>query len=124
MSAHDDFPRMSDEELENFIHDFPNHTYFRAASFEHQRRQSAKRDCESKQRHEQTQRLARWAIAFAAMSVVVGVVFGVTHSSRLEWQLLKPSDPLLLCHSMDEEQWLRAEIDLVAFAAVCGQLMS
>lgn len=48
----------------------------------------------------------------------------VIHSSRLEWQLLKPSDPLLLCHSRDKEQWLRAEIDLVAFAAVCGQLMS
>jgi len=48
----------------------------------------------------------------------------VIHSSRLEWELLKCQDPLLLCHTRDKEQWLRAEIDLVAFAAVCGQLMS
>ena len=48
-----------------------------AASFEYQKRQSAKRSRESKQHHEQTQRLARWAIAFAAMGLVVGFVFGV-----------------------------------------------
>jgi hypothetical protein len=48
----------------------------------------------------------------------------VIHSSRLEWQLLKPSDPSLLCHPRDKEHWVLAEIDLVAFAGVCGQLMS
>ncbi len=77
MSAHDDFARMSDEELEKFIADSPGHTYFRTASFEYQRRQSAKTDRDSKQRHGQTQTLARWAITLAAMSVLVGLVFGV-----------------------------------------------
>jgi hypothetical protein len=48
----------------------------------------------------------------------------VIHSSRLEWEFLKFPDPLLICHTRDKEQWLRAEIDIVAVAAVCGQLMS
>ena len=48
----------------------------------------------------------------------------VIHSSRLEWHLLKPPNPFLFCHSRDTEKWLRAEIDLIAFAAVCGQLIS
>jgi hypothetical protein len=46
------------------------------------------------------------------------------HSSRLEWECLKNPDPLLICHTRGEEKWVRAEIDLVALAAVCGQLMS
>jgi hypothetical protein len=46
------------------------------------------------------------------------------HSSRLEWDFLKNHDPSLICHTRDREHWLRAEIDLVAVAAVCGQLMS
>ena len=46
------------------------------------------------------------------------------HSSRLEWDCLKNSEPSLICHTRDKEHWLRAEIDLVAVAAVCGQLMS
>jgi hypothetical protein len=66
MSAHNDFARMTDGALEKFIVDNPGHAYFGAASFEYQRRQSAK-----------NQRLTRWAILFAAVSVAVGVVFGV-----------------------------------------------
>lgn len=48
----------------------------------------------------------------------------VIHSSRLEWELVKYPDPLLICHTRDKKRWLRAEIELVAVAAVCGQLMS
>jgi len=48
----------------------------------------------------------------------------VIHSSRLEWEFLKNPDPLLICHTTDKEKWIRAEVDLVAVAAVCGGLMS
>jgi hypothetical protein len=46
----------------------------------------------------------------------------VIHSSHLEWELLKFPDPLLICHTEKKEQWLRAEVDIVGFAAVCGGL--
>lgn len=46
------------------------------------------------------------------------------HSSRLEWEFLKSPDPLLISHTCDKEQWLRAEVNIVAVAAVCGQFMS
>jgi hypothetical protein len=46
------------------------------------------------------------------------------HSSQLEWEFFKSPEPLLICHTRDKEKWLRAEVDLVALAAVCGQLMS
>ena len=36
----------------------------------------------------------------------------VIHSSRLEWEFLKYPDPLLICHTRDKEEWLRAEVDL------------
>jgi len=48
----------------------------------------------------------------------------VIHSSRLQWEVLKSPDPVLICHTRDKEHWLRAEVDIVAVAAVCGQLMS
>jgi len=48
----------------------------------------------------------------------------ILHSSRPEWDFSKDSDPLLICHTRDTEKWLRAEVDLVAVAAVCGTLMS
>src|SRR6266481_1326866 len=32
----------------------------------------------------------------------------VLHSSRLEWEFSKDSDPLLICHTRDKEKWLRA----------------
>ncbi|MGH7979853.1 MAG: hypothetical protein ACREE6_10800 [Limisphaerales bacterium] len=47
----------------------------------------------------------------------------VIHSNRLEWEFSKPN-PVLICHSSDKERWIRAEIDIVAVAAVCGGLMS
>jgi len=48
----------------------------------------------------------------------------VIHSTQLEWEFLKSPEPKLICHTRDKEQWLRAEVDVVAVAAVCGQLMS
>lgn len=48
----------------------------------------------------------------------------IIHSSRLEWEFNKSSDPMLICHTREEEKWLRAEIEIVAVAGVCGQLMS
>lgn len=47
----------------------------------------------------------------------------ILHSSQLEWDFSKGT-PWLLCHSKEEEKWLRAEVDIVALAAVCGSLGS
>lgn len=50
----------------------------------------------------------------------------VIHSARMEWNF-DPS-PTLICHARpaDAEKWgwTRAEVDVMALAAVCGQLMS
>jgi hypothetical protein len=48
----------------------------------------------------------------------------IIHASRLEWSLLEESSPILICHPRDNEKWTRAEVDVVALAAVCGQVMS
>jgi len=48
----------------------------------------------------------------------------IIHSTRLEWEVLASPDPTLICHTRDKEQWLRAEVNIVAVAAVCGGLMS
>lgn len=48
----------------------------------------------------------------------------VIHAARIEWDLMREPDPVLICHSRDDEKWLRAEVDLVALSFVCGRLMS
>ena len=48
----------------------------------------------------------------------------VLHASRLGWEFSKRPEPLLVCYTRDEEKWLRAEVDIVAVASVCGMLMS
>lgn len=48
----------------------------------------------------------------------------VIHSSQLEWDFSKHPEPLLVCHTRTQEKWLRAEVDVVAVAAVCGTLAS
>jgi hypothetical protein len=48
----------------------------------------------------------------------------IIHSSRLEWRFPKNRKPQLVCHARDKEKWLRAEVDLVEVAAVCGMLAS
>jgi len=47
----------------------------------------------------------------------------IIHAGAIEWDLLK-GDPVLICRARDSEPWIRAEVDLIAFAAVCGQMMS
>ena len=46
------------------------------------------------------------------------------HSAKLEWNFEDQSLPKLVCHSRNKEKWIRAEIDMIALASVCGQLMS
>jgi|SRR5579872_1196734 len=48
----------------------------------------------------------------------------VIHASGLTWNFAETPDPLLICHSRDEEKWLRAEVSVVRLAAVCGMFMS
>jgi hypothetical protein len=48
----------------------------------------------------------------------------VIHASGLTWDFEKTPDPLMICHSRDEEKWLRAEVNIVSLAAVCGMFMS
>jgi hypothetical protein len=47
----------------------------------------------------------------------------IIHAHHLEWDLSTPDDPKLICISRQPERWLRAEIEVVALAAFCGQLM-
>ena len=50
----------------------------------------------------------------------------VIHSSSLEWDFSEK--PVLVCHARPADTkkwgWVRAEVSVVALAAVCGQLMS
>lgn len=48
----------------------------------------------------------------------------VIHSSGLTWDFEQTPDPLLICHSRDKEKWIRAEVNIVSLAAVCGMFMS
>jgi hypothetical protein len=47
----------------------------------------------------------------------------IIHAGAIEWDLLN-DDPILICRGRVHERWIRAEVDLIAFAAVCGELMS
>jgi hypothetical protein len=47
----------------------------------------------------------------------------IIHADRFDWTFSNPKQPFLVCHGSDKEQWLRAEIDIVEVAALCGQLM-
>jgi len=55
----------------------------------------------------------------------------IIHSVKFEWKFSAKPSPLLICHTRDDDKrisekkkWIRAEVDLVAVAAACGQLMS
>ena len=47
----------------------------------------------------------------------------IIHASHLEWSFSNPKEPILICHGQERERWIRAEIDIVEVAALCGQLM-
>ena len=70
-----DYSKYTDKQLDDLLKGFAGQADYGAVAFEYQRRQNARREAESKTRHEKTQRLARWAMIFAALSGVVGIVF-------------------------------------------------
>jgi hypothetical protein len=49
----------------------------------------------------------------------------VIHASKFEWDPSTPDDPKVICfpNDADQNRWKRAEISLVAFAALIGSLM-
>ena len=78
-----DYRKYTDQQLDDLLRGFAGQADYGAVAFEYQRRQNARRDAESKARHEKTHRLARWAMIFAALSGVVGIVFGlIPHCSN------------------------------------------
>ncbi|MBB5409185.1 hypothetical protein HDG34_003126 [Paraburkholderia sp. HC6.4b] len=48
----------------------------------------------------------------------------IIHAQHLKWDFSVPDDPKLVCISRDPERWLRAEIQVVALVAFCGQLIA
>jgi hypothetical protein len=48
----------------------------------------------------------------------------IIHASKLEWDFSDEMRPLLICHGRESEKWVRAEVKIIAVAALCGQLMS
>lgn len=48
----------------------------------------------------------------------------IIHAHHLEWDFSTPEDPKLACISRQPERWLKAEVQVVALAAFCGQLMA
>ena len=72
-----DYSKYTDQQLDDLLKGFAGQAEYGAVVFEYQRRQNARREADSKSRHEKTQRLARWAMIFAALSGVVGTVFGL-----------------------------------------------
>jgi len=72
-----DYSKYTDKQLDDLLKGLAGQADYAAVAFEYQRRQNARREAESKARHEKTQRLARWAMIFAALSGVVGIVFGL-----------------------------------------------
>ena len=47
----------------------------------------------------------------------------IIHAHHLEWDLSAVGDPRIVCVSRHQERWLRAEIEIVALAGFCSQLM-
>jgi len=47
----------------------------------------------------------------------------IIHASHFEWDFSEPKRPTLICHAQEPQRWIRAKIDIVAVAALCGQLM-
>jgi hypothetical protein len=48
----------------------------------------------------------------------------ILHSSGIEWGFDHPDNPIIICHSDEPHQWVRAEIQIRRLAALCGMLMS
>jgi hypothetical protein len=48
----------------------------------------------------------------------------IMHAANFEWDFSDHENPKLICNSHQPERWARAEIEVVALAALCGELMS
>ncbi len=48
----------------------------------------------------------------------------IIHAHHLEWDFSMPDEPKLVCISRQPDRWLKAELEVVALAAFCGQLMA
>ena len=48
----------------------------------------------------------------------------IIHAHHLEWDFSRSDDPKLICVSRKPERWVRAEVEIIALASFCGQLMS
>ncbi len=48
----------------------------------------------------------------------------IIHASCLQWDIPESGSPLLICESVEEEKWVRAEVDIVRLARFCGGIMS
>ena len=72
-----DYSKYTDEQLDNLLKGLAGQPDYAAVVFEYHRRQNARRDANNKSLHQATQRLARWAMIFAALSAGVGIVLGL-----------------------------------------------
>jgi len=72
-----DYSKYTDKQLDDLLKGLAGEPDYAAVVFEYQRRQNARWEADNKSRHAKTQRLARWAMIFAALSGVVGIVFGL-----------------------------------------------
>lgn len=48
----------------------------------------------------------------------------IIHAADFSWNFSTQDDPVLICLSRKNQQWRQADINIVAFSAFCGLLMS
>ena len=48
----------------------------------------------------------------------------IIHASKLEWDFSWQAEPRLICQTREPKKWIRTEVDIIAVAAACGQIMS
>jgi len=48
----------------------------------------------------------------------------IIHAASFSWDFSTENKPFLICMPRDNQRWRQANIDIVALAAFCGQLMS
>ena len=46
----------------------------------------------------------------------------IIHAAGFDWDISNAQRPLLICYGRDSEKWIRANVDIVNLAAVCGNL--
>ena len=48
----------------------------------------------------------------------------IIHAANFSWNFSTENKPFLICMPRDNQRWRQADIDIVALAAFCGQLIS